>query len=159
LRKETLSRRDSQEKITEIEQSLSVKLNLSKSSQIELVEPKDSIQFLSIGDYVFISTKDGMIPFLGSQPTLQLFPSATVDQGAIKYVLNGADVMRPGVRSFDAFSNVGSMMTVKEETKGRTIAVGRAMVSGEEMAVMAKGPCINNLHFIGDKFWQLYKMI
>jgi len=79
--------------------------------------------------------------------------------GAIKFLLNGADVMRPGVRKFDDWGPPGKMLVVREEEKGRAIAVGRAKVSSEEARDMTKGPCMSNIHHVGDRYWNLYKTV
>jgi PUA domain protein len=88
-----------------------------------------------------------------------MLPSAKVDSGALKFILNGADVMRPGIRSYDDWGPVGRVIVIRDEQKARGIAVGRTLVESKEMAVKAKGPCIQNLHHVGDKFWNLYKTI
>jgi PUA domain protein len=82
-----------------------------------------------------------------------------VDKGAIKFMLNGADVMRPGIRKFDDWGPVGRMVVVKEETKGRAIAVGPSTVTSAEAQGMSKGGCIRNLHHVGDRYWNLHKAL
>ena len=109
--------------------------------------------------FVFVQKGDEFLPFLGSQETLSLFPSARVDEGAVKFLLNGADVMRPGIRSFDEWGDVGMTVVVREEKKGRGIAVAKSLVKSKEMASLAKGPSLKNVHHVGDRFWNLYKEV
>ncbi len=104
-------------------------------------------------------TGEEIFPFLGSQETLGLFPSVHVDEGAIKFVLNGADVMRPGIRSFDSWGGVGKTVVVREEKKGRGIAIAASLVTSAAMPQLEKGPCLKNLHHLGDRFWNLYKLV
>ena len=160
MKKWVLSRHDSIEAVEKIESSLGVKLNLSHSSQGACEEPEDGVVFLRFdGRLVFVQSGGRTVPFLGSQETLSLFPSATVDEGAIKFLLNGADVMRPGVRAFDDWGESGRLVVVKEEKKGRAIAVGESTVASEAMAGMAKGVCFKNLHHVGERYWNLYKTL
>jgi len=159
LKKWVLSRRDSSEMISKIETSLGLTLNLPKSAQARCAEPEDGVVFVALDGFEFVQVGDGFFPFLGSPGTLALFRSAVVDEGAIRFVLNGADIMRPGIRRFDDWGSAGTMMVVKEEKKGRVIAVGPSIVSSAEAQSMEKGGCIKNLHRVGDRFWNLHRSL
>lgn len=159
LRRWVLSRRDSGDIIEKIETSLKLRLGLPKSAQASSAEPEEGVVFTSLDGYEFIQAGDGFIPFLGSQKTLELFPSATVDEGAIKFLLNGADVMRPGIRALDDWGGSGTLVVVKEEKKGRAIAIGSSAVPSEEAKRMSKGICLKNLHHVGDRYWNLHKSL
>jgi len=159
LKKWVLSRRDSTEMISGIETSLGLSMNLSKSAQAQCAEPEEGVVFVVLEGFEFVQSGGGFFPFLGSAATLGLFPSAVVDEGAIKFLLNGADVMRPGIRKLDDWGGSGRMVIIKEEKKGRAIAVGTSMVSSAEAQGMSKGGCIRNLHHVGDRFWNLHKSL
>ena len=73
----------------------------------------------------------------------------TVDAGAISFVSDGADVMRPGIVEADAEIAADDLVTVAEETHGKTLAVGRALVDGAEMAGDA-GKVVESIHHVGD---------
>lgn len=145
--------------IAKIESSLGISLELQKSAQAECAEPESGIVFVVLEGYEFVQSGEEFFPFLGSQETLTLFPQAVVDEGAIKFLLNGADVMRPGIRKFDDWGEAGRMVVVKEEGKGRAIAMGRSEVASSEARSMTKGSCIKNLHHVGDKYWNLHKAL
>jgi len=159
LKKWVLSRRDSAEMISKIESALAVSLNLPKSAQVACTEPEDGAVFMRLDGYEFVSSGETFFPFLGSQETLGLFPAAVVDEGAIKFMLNGADVMRPGIRKLDDWGVTGKLVVIREEKKGRAIAVGTSIVSGSEALAMTKGGCIRNLHHVGDRHWNLHKLV
>ncbi len=159
MKKWVLSRRDSVEMISAIESELGLTLNLPKSAQAECAEPEEGAVFVALDGYEFVKSGESYFPFLGSAATLALFPSVIVDEGAIKFMLNGADVMRPGIRKLDDWGGTGKMVVVKEEKKGRAIAVGPSLVTSAEVQEMAKGGCIKNLHHVGDKYWNLHKSI
>ena len=44
-----------------------------------------------------------IIPHLSQENILRYFPHITVDMGAVKFVCNGADIMRPGIVDFSPF--------------------------------------------------------
>jgi len=159
MKKWVLSRRDSGELIVKIESSIGKTLNLPKSAQAGCTEPEDGVVFVDLDGFTFVKADEGYVPFLGSPKVLEFFPTATVDEGAIKYLLNGADVMRPGIRRLDDWGASGSMVVVKEEKKGRAIAIGVATVAGTEAIAMSKGPCLKNLHHVGDRYWNLHKQL
>ncbi|MBI3860035.1 MAG: hypothetical protein HY296_07370 [Thaumarchaeota archaeon] len=153
------SRRESLDTIERIQTSLGVALDLQKSAQASCEEPEEGVVFVHLDGMVFVHSKEAYLPFLGSPDALKLFPSATVDEGAIRFLLNGADVMRPGVRSFDEWGGQGRLVVVKEEKKGRAIAVGTSTVSSDEARKMTKGSCLRNLHHVGDRYWTLFKQV
>lgn len=159
MKKWVLSRRDSSDMVEKIESDLRVKLELPKSAQAQCAEPKDGVVFVSFGDMTFIQSDSRFIPFLGSPKALGLFPSAVVDEGAIKFLLNGADVMRPGIRRFDDWGDAGRVVVVREEKKERGIALGVSTVTSAEAKEMTKGSCLKSLHYLGDKFWNLHKAV
>ncbi len=159
MRKWVLSRRDSGDMTERIESSLRVSLGLPKSAQASCAEPEDGVVFTALDGFEFVEANSSFIPYLGSQKTLDLFPSVVVDEGAIKFLLNGADVMRPGIRRLDGWGEAGRLVVVKEEKKGRSIAVGSSTVPSSEAEGMKKGICIKNLHHVGDRYWNLHKSL
>ncbi len=160
MKRWVLSRHDSQELIEKLKTSLHLDLDLGHSSQAQCAEPEEGVTFVTLdAKFVFAQKGEEFVPFLGSTETLGLFPSANVDEGAIKFILNGADVMRPGIRSYDQWGGAGTTVVVREETKRRGIAVAKSLVAAEEMPGLAKGPCLKNVHHLGDRFWNLYKQV
>ncbi|MDG7030947.1 MAG: hypothetical protein JRN64_04490 [Nitrososphaerota archaeon] len=159
MKKWVLSHRDSADLISKIESYLGLSLGLPKSSQASCSEPEEGVVFIALDGYEFVQAGAGYLPFLGSQATLALFPTATVDEGAIRFLINGADVMRPGIRAMDDWGPAGKMVVVKEEKRGRAIAVGSSMVGGAAASTMAKGGCVRNLHHIGDRYWNVHKSL
>lgn len=159
MKRQVASKRDSREFIERIQGSSQMKLDVSRSSQVEIIEPEPDVRFLVIdGRYTFVESDGALIPFVGSQATLSLLPSAYVDDGAIKYIIKGADVMRPGIVRHDQWGEKDRLLAVRDE-KSRGLAVGRAVVSSDDMAGLSKGVSIKNLHHAGDRFWECYKRV
>ena len=162
MKRQVVSKHDSRELIAEIERSAGVRLEVPRSAQVEILEPDEDSKFVII-DRRFIFVKGGLdggyIPFVGSSEAVGLLPSVTIDEGALKYIIKGADVMRPGISKYDDWGEAGKLVVVREDKKGRAAAVGRSAVSSSEMAELKKGNCVKNLHHAGDKFWNAYKKI
>ncbi len=157
MKKWVLSRRDSAEMISKVEASLGLELKLPKAAQAQCAEPEGGVVFVTLDGLEFVQAGDVFIPFLGSQGTLELFPGAVFDEGAIRFLLNGADVMRPGIMKMDDWGDAGKFVVVREEKKGRAIAVGPSTVPSAEARAMSKGSCLKNLHHVGDRYWNLHK--
>lgn len=159
MKKWVLSRHDSIDMIGRVEASVGVALSLGKSAQAKCEEPAEGMVFVNLDGLTFIQSGEGYLPFIGSKETLDLFPSATVDEGAIKFMLNGAGVMRPGIKSFDQWGEPGKIVVVKEEKKGRAIAVGKATVASADAESMSKGVCLRNVHHVGDRYWTIHRQV
>jgi len=78
----------------------------------------------------------------------------TVDAGAIEFVSNGADVMRPGIVEADEDIEAGDLVVVNEESHGKFLAIGRAQVDGEDM-VGEEGRVVASIHHVGDDLYEL----
>ncbi|MBU6998490.1 MAG: RNA-binding protein [Theionarchaea archaeon] len=79
----------------------------------------------------------------------------TVDMGAVPYVTNGADVMRPGITEIDASLEAGDFVIITEERHGKPLAVGETLYSSREIIDMDQGKVIKTIHYVGDRMWKL----
>jgi len=77
----------------------------------------------------------------------------TVDAGAIEFVSDGADVMRPGIVDADEAIAPGDLVAVVEATHGKALAVGRALVAGDQMAG-DEGRVVESVHHVGDDLYE-----
>ena len=77
----------------------------------------------------------------------------TVDAGAISFVSNGADVMRPGIVDADDAIDDGDLVAIAEESHGKVLAIGRALVDGDDM-VGSEGKVVESVHHVGDDLYE-----
>lgn len=138
---------------------------LEKADVVEVAQlsEKESI-YLIDGEPLFFKVA---IPDLGDviAPTLFLiyksskasllptYPKAVVDAGAVKRIVDGADVMRPGIKHLDGDFEKGDIVFVTDE-KGRVIAMSVALFSRAEIEQMQRGKVLINIHYLGDKIWR-----
>ncbi len=104
-------------------------------------------------------------PALGTKPIPHLvfllrrgyewLPAITVDEGAVRPISRGADLMRPGIVDIRGAFAKGEVVVVAEPNRGLPIAVHEALYSSEEIREMEKGRVSRSLHHIGDRFWKL----
>jgi PUA domain protein len=76
-----------------------------------------------------------------------------VDMGAVKFVTNGADVMAPGIIDADENIKENDQVWICDENHHKPLAIGIALISGEEMIKNNKGKAIKTLHYVGDDIW------
>ncbi|MFX0161875.1 MAG: PUA domain-containing protein [Candidatus Hodarchaeota archaeon] len=85
-------------------------------------------------------------------------PRVVVDMGAVPHVVNGADVMAPGVVRVEGEFMEGSLVVVVDENHGQPLAVGTSVFSREIIENMGKnkekGRVVISLHHVGDSFFK-----
>jgi PUA-domain protein len=79
----------------------------------------------------------------------------TIDQGAIPFLVNGADVMRPGIRFISDDVKADSPVLIVEELHAKPIAIAVARFNAEQMRSETKGKMCKTIHFVGDLLWRL----
>jgi len=124
----------------------------------------DSFELVELSDTPFdVVLVDGeqLVAELDDEPFLTVqganaFPPTesvvTVDAGAVEFVSNGADVMRPGIVEADEEIEAGDLVAIAEETHGKVLAIGRALVDGSEM-VGDSGKVVESIHHVGDDLY------
>jgi len=75
-----------------------------------------------------------------------------VDAGAVRFVVNGADIMNPGIVNADPEIAPGDLVVVVEERYRKPLAVGRALIPGTEMK--GEGKAVKSMHHVGDLIWK-----
>jgi PUA-domain protein len=143
--------------VADIEESLAEMLGIDlDGDSYERVEFADAERDLVLVD------GDPVVCYFDGEPSLTVrgandFPPeshvVTVDSGAISFVSDGADVMRPGITEADADIDSGDLVAIAEETHGKVLAIGRATADGSEM-VGDSGKVIESLHHVGDDLYE-----
>lgn len=101
---------------------------------------------------------DLIIPHLTQHDLLNHFASVQVDMNAVKFVCNGANIMRPGITDFTTFKE-SEIVLVKDQTHKKELAVCISLVDDVTGRKMERGVVLNNIHHIGDIYWETKKTI
>jgi malignant T-cell-amplified sequence len=159
LRTYTLSKSARDEVIENVERLSGGKRLKSKELKISEAEDGSLAIIFDENEKMFLGRKGEkeFFPLLRDEFLLPTLPAVTVDSGAVKFVVNGANVMRPGITKIEGEFPPGSLLVVKEERHGKAIAVGKSVVSNSEMNSAKKGSVVVNVHYVGDKFWEMLK--
>ncbi|WP_227132257.1 RNA-binding protein [Halorubellus salinus] len=143
--------------VREVEDAVSDALGVDLDGDAyELVEIEDS-EF----DVVLVDGEPDVVyvedePFLTVSGANEHPPATrvvTVDAGAISFVSNGADVMRPGIVEADDAISEGELVAIAEESHGKVLAIGRALVDGSDM-VGSEGKVVESIHHVGDDLYE-----
>ena len=121
----------------------------------------EDVEFTDSDERVVLVDGEPLVAFFDDEPFLTVrganeFPPerrvVTVDAGAVSFVSDGANVMRPGIVEADDAIAPGDLVCIAEETHGKVLAVGRADVVGAEM-VGDSGKVVESLHHVGDELY------
>jgi PUA domain protein len=108
----------------------------------------DSIDFV-FQDNRFIFTLQGVI---NHQPKTNF---VVIDMGAVGYITKGADVMAPGITDVDVMIQKDDYVWICDEKHRKPLAVGIALMTGEEMKTKKPGKAVKTLFYVGDRLWKL----
>jgi PUA domain protein len=105
-------------------------------------------QLMDSGEWVF-PTLQGLLehPF----PERRI----VVDSGAVPFVVNGADIMRPGIVSVTEDVKAGCPVQVVEERHGKPLALGVALYDAGDLMGKTSGKMVKTFHYIGDDLWNV----
>jgi len=101
---------------------------------------------------------DLIVPHLTQHDLLNHFASVQVDMNAVKFVCNGANIMRPGITDFTTFKE-SEIVLVKDQIHKKELAVCISLVDDVNGRKMERGIVLNNIHYIGDVYWETKKSI
>ena len=126
-----------------------------ESRKLEYVE-SDGQDFIFVDGEPLLFKIDGKI-FPTVKGALKMNPMrrrVLVDPGAVRFIINGADTMSPGIVEADTAINVGDLVIIVEKAHGKAIGIGRALMPGKDM-VGGKGKAVKSIHYVGDELWNL----
>mgnify|MGYP003332054274 CR=1 FL=1 len=134
------------------------RMDFPKIKNLKVHQILDDVQLITGQGIKILKIQDEYLPFLSEIEILKKFPSVTVDMGAVKFMCNGANLMRPGIRKFTSFDK-DQLVCIVEESQNKFLAVGKSTMSSEDAEKIDKGEILKNLHYISDKSWEIGKTI
>jgi malignant T-cell-amplified sequence len=136
----------------------SIKRLLTEEDSLEIIKTSDK-QSIILGNRVplFILVGDKFVP---TTRALHLLPGllkrVVVDEGAIRPIVNGANVMAPGLLkggSFYSGVSRGEYVGIYGEKKESAMAVGEALMNSEEASEKESGVAIEVISHLGDALY------
>jgi PUA-domain protein len=133
--------------------------DLNSQVNLEFFSKKDRVEIFN--DSVIFRNDEPVFFYFDGRivPTLRLLlkenflNTVVIDMPAVKFIANGADVMRPGIVAVEEFENDEIVSVVDEQNK-KPIAVAVALFDSKTLWEMSEGKVLKNVHFVGDKTWK-----
>jgi PUA domain protein len=126
---------------------------------VEVYQVESDEIYLINGQPALVKAGESIYPTLRFDEYLRLAPTVVVDMGAVPYVCKGANVMAPGVRRIEGRFEGGSIVVVVDEKHGKPLALGEILYDSEEATRTKQGILVKNLYYVGDKTWNLMKVL
>ena len=153
-----LSKKERKSLIKEINEKYPF-LNLSLKKTLEIGICNGYTVYFYDGKPFIVKVDDKLIPLLKYLLKMKIedikIPKVVVDMGAVKHILNGADVMAPGIVSIEGSFMKGDVVLVIDEKYRKPLAIGLALYDSTEISSMRRGKVVLNIHFAGDRIWKL----
>ncbi|MBY9015320.1 MAG: DUF1947 domain-containing protein [Candidatus Lokiarchaeota archaeon] len=130
-----------------------------RKARIEVIQTDSGDTLYAVNNVLKLwKSKDGYIPVLTLLLNKQVeMKKIVVDKGAIRFVTNAADVMRPGITKIDASIKKDDVVVIVDENHDRALAIGKAMLNATQMQEAKAGKVVKNLHTIQDDVWKFAK--
>lgn len=126
--------------------------SITKKDIIEKIEDTITVLLINSKPSFFYYHKK-IIPTLKLLQERPLLKIITVDMGAVKHIINGADIMRPGIKLWEEGMQQGDVITIVDITHKKPLAVGIALVSSAQLRSTSTGKAVKNIHYVGDATW------
>ncbi len=127
-------------------------LEVKKKDQVEKIDDRVILINKQPSFFYYEGTLLPTLKFLQEHDVLK---KVVVDMGAVKFVIKGADIMRPGIVDIDATIEKNECVAVLDENNKKPLAICKALYGGKEMQTLEKGKVLQNIHYIGDELWSL----
>ena len=140
-----------------IERRLGVSVEADSFEKVELTDGDWNVVLVDGDPLVLYVDDEEEEPFLTVRGANEFPPTkriVTVDAGAIQFVSDGADVMRPGIVEADEDIAKGDLVVINEEGHGKHLAIGRALTDGADM-LGDEGRVVESIHHVGDDLYEL----
>jgi len=124
---------------------------------IEQTETQGTTIFIINGKSLIARSNEMLFPTLMFERIFSLLPKIVVDMGAVPHICNGADVMAPGIVRIKGDFQEKGLIVIVDERHEKPLAIGVALLNSRAAKTLKRGKIAKNVHFVGDKLWNLLK--
>ncbi|KAI5181953.1 malignant T-cell-amplified sequence [Nematocida sp. AWRm80] len=129
-----------------------------KEDSIDTMKTQDKdVYILRNGVPIFQSLHREYIPTVKCVHLVpEILKRVVVDEGAIKHLINGADVMAPGLlhqTSDYPMVTEGELVAIYGYDKTHALGVGRVLMTNDQVEEQRKGIAIKSIAHLGDKVY------
>ena len=155
-----LKKREQRDEIERIEGDLGSSIGLDAKGRLESGVLDDGSRILLLNNEILFFEYEGR-----NYPTLRAIldgiitiPTVTVDMGAVKFVVNGADIMRPGITKIDDAVTANGIVAIVDERHGKPLAIGVSQLSASDLRAATSGKVVKSIHHVNDDLWNFGKI-
>jgi len=154
-----LKEKEAKQLLADFSQKLRVKTEtlFGPKPHIEQTETQGITIFIINGKPLIARSNETLFPTLTFEGTLSLLPKIVVDLGAVPHICNGADVMAPGIVRIKGDFQEKGLIVIVDERHEKPLAIGIALLNSQAAKILKHGKIAKNVHFVGDKLWNLLK--
>lgn len=128
-------------------------VSLTKKDRVELVD--DAFRIILVNKLPsFFYYQSRLVPTLKYLQLQNPLKKITVDPGAVKFIVNGADILRPGITQIEDGISKDEVVVIVGQSHNQPLAVGLALFNSGEITAAKSGKMIKNIHYVGDKIWK-----
>jgi PUA domain protein len=138
------------------------KKEISKKFLVE-ISKKDIFTYEKIQDCVLLYKKNGEKILLKIKKNLFFhlaylnkennnYSKILVDNGAVAFMVKGADLMMPGISSFENFEK-DEIVIVENKDFPKPLAIGITLFSSNELKNKKSGKVVKIIHYLKDEFY------
>ena len=145
------------ELLTRLAVQIGTSSDLFKGDMIEVLETNADVSLYMVHKKpLLMDTGDWAFPTLKGAVQCP-FPErrVTVDAGAIPYVVNGADIMRPGIVAVTDDVKANAPVQIVDERHGKPLAIGIALFDAPAIRASTAGKMVIKFHHVGDEIWNM----
>jgi PUA domain protein len=138
-------------------QQIGTSAGLFRADMIEVLETNADVSLFMVNKKPLLMDNGAWV-FPTLRGAVQYpFPErrVTVDAGAIPYVVNGADIMRPGIVAVTDDVKAGCPVQIVDERHGKPLAIGIALFDAPDLRASTAGKMVKKFHHVGDEIWNM----
>jgi PUA-domain protein len=156
-KRHSIRRSQAQDLLARLAEQIGPSAGLFHAEMIEVLETTANVSLFMVNKKpLLLATEDWVFPTL--KGALQSpFPErrVVVDAGAIPYVVNGADIMRPGIVSVTDDVKANAPVQIVDERHGKPLAIGIALFDAPGLRASTAGKMVKKFHHVGDEIWNI----
>ncbi len=125
-----------------------------KYSKVEILEFANGKKILLLDTLPLLILEDELLLPTLFNAKIKDLPFLKVDDGAIPHILNGADVMAPGVIEYTIGIKEDMIVAVKD-IKDNFLAIGKVLDNLLDKLKNRRGKVVLNLHYKYDRYYKI----
>jgi len=156
-KRHSIRKSQGQELLARLAEQIGPSANLFHGDMIEVLETNADVSLFMVHKKPLLMATDAWV-FPTLRGAVQLpFPErrVVVDAGAIPYVVNGADIMRPGIISVTDDVKAQAPVQIVDERHGKPLAIGISLFDAPDLRASTAGKMVKKFHHVGDEIWNM----